>query len=94
VRPVLDLMADPEGARDSRVGDPRGWKGALGIRPSKLKMEGGRRDEGEDGRSAGGRRDAGLSAGCGRRVEAGAAERASVDAYITYIISSIYYLSM
>jgi hypothetical protein len=54
VRPLLNLMADPEGARDSRVGDPRGWKGALGIRPSKLKMEGGRQDEGEDGRSAGG----------------------------------------
>jgi hypothetical protein len=37
--------------RDSRLGDPRGWKGALGIR--------GR----ERGGSAGGRRDAGLPAG-------------------------------
>jgi hypothetical protein len=90
VRPLLDFMADPEGARDSRVRDSRGWKGALGIRPSKLKMEGGRRDEGEGGRSAGGRRDAGLPAGCGRRVitGAGAAERVSVHAYVTYIISS------
>jgi hypothetical protein len=30
-----------EGARDSRVGDPRGWKGVLGIRT--VKAQNGRR---------------------------------------------------
>jgi hypothetical protein len=77
----MEGSAGWKGARDSRVWDPRGWKGAFGIRA--VKVQNGRRaaDEG------GGWKERGGAAG-GMRGGVREAEHAGVDAYIVHIISS------